>query len=210
MIPLLWPDGTYGLPQPKTGCPKGAGFNFLHGWRKHDTEDGKNLHIAIKKHLRGNLPCDITRYFCMKRLRKANIHFRRPDWPSGRYCIYKKGHCPQGFKSGFLFWDDEDTWNTNDAGGSLPDGVYNRNTKIYYCCRNDSNHETPILLPFTDPFYLIRIGGKCQEVFGMNVIDGWLQWDDENFRNRDSRGPPGGLYPDTRIPDHRVHFCYYF
>ena len=41
MIRLLWPDGTYGLPQPNLGCPRGEGFDFVSGWRKHDTEDDK-------------------------------------------------------------------------------------------------------------------------------------------------------------------------
>ena len=205
---LFWPDGKYGLPQPKSGCPNGPGFAFLNGWRKHDTEDDGNVHVDIKKHLRGNLPSDITHYFCMKTVPEADVHehFRRPNWPRGSYCIYKKWRCPQGFNDGALFWDDEDTCNMNRHGGVLPDGTYDQNTKIFYCCRNDSSHELPIFLPFTDPFYLIRFGGRCQEVFGMRVNDEWLQWDDENNLNVDDAG---GAHPDTIIPDHRIHFCYY-
>ena len=212
---MIWPDGTYGLPQAKTGCPKGAGFDFDNGWRQHDTENDKGarnrLSYSIRRHLRSIIfQSSIRHYVCIKQLFEANRRLRRPNWPRGRYCIYKKGDCPRGFKAGFLIWDDEDRNNKNDGDGVLPDGVYNHDTKIDYCCRSDGSYRDPILLPITDPFYLIRIGGNCQKVLGMSVIDEWLQWDDENYKNRDSRGPRGGLFPDTRIPDHRVHFCYYF
>jgi hypothetical protein len=40
-----------------------------------------------------------------------------------------------GFNSGFIYWDDEDHNNENSHGGTLPDGEFGRNTKIYYCCR---------------------------------------------------------------------------
>lgn len=40
-----------------------------------------------------------------------------------------------GFNSGYITWDDEDINNHNEYGGLLPDGVYDSNTKIYYCCR---------------------------------------------------------------------------
>ena len=36
------------------------------------------------------------------------------EWPNGQYCIYKKGtNCPPNMVEGELFWDDEDTNNTN-------------------------------------------------------------------------------------------------
>ena len=44
--------------------------------------------------------------------------------------------CVPGFSQGSLYWDDEDINNSNEKGGVLPDGVYNTNTKIYYCCRS--------------------------------------------------------------------------
>ena len=212
-IRLVWPDGTYGLPQPISGCPRGEGFDFVSGWREHDTENDKKTknrwyppreRIKLKSILSQT---DITHYFCIKELSEANRRIRRPNWPRGHYCIYKKGDCPQGFKSGFLFWDDENENNTNKAGGVLPDGVYNHDTRIDYCCRNDGSFRDPIFLPITDPFYLISKGGNCQKVFGMKVNNELLQWDDENDNNKDKRG---GLFPDTRIPDHLVHFCYYF
>ena len=48
--------------------------------------------------------------------------------------------------------------------GTVPDGVYDRNTKIYYCCRDDGHFTTPIVLPTEVPFYLIKKGEHCQQV----------------------------------------------
>ncbi|KAK3774402.1 hypothetical protein RRG08_012797 [Elysia crispata] len=59
-----------------------------------------------------------------------------------------------GFLKGWLYWNDEDMSNANDHGGYLPDGVYNENTKVEYCCRNDSLPTIPISLPTESQFYL--------------------------------------------------------
>ena len=48
--------------------------------------------------------------------------------------------------------------------GVLPDGTYDRNTKILYCCRNDGSTNKPLRLPNTSPFYLLKMGMTCQEV----------------------------------------------
>jgi len=40
-----------------------------------------------------------------------------------------------GFSNGYLYWDDADESNKNTFAGILPDGTYNSNTKIYYCCK---------------------------------------------------------------------------
>lgn len=40
-----------------------------------------------------------------------------------------------GFESGFIRWDDEDNENVNSFDGTLPSGVYDADTVIYYCCR---------------------------------------------------------------------------
>lgn len=41
-----------------------------------------------------------------------------------------------GFANGYVHWDDEDSGNRNDLGGTLPDGKYDDgNTEIQYCCR---------------------------------------------------------------------------
>jgi len=51
----------------------------------------------------------------------------------------------------------------------LPDGTYNKNTKVEYCCRNDGSAERPIKLPSSAPFYLYKLGDVCQEVL-MSLI----------------------------------------
>jgi len=51
----------------------------------------------------------------------------------------------------------------NNAG-VLPDGRYNKNTRIEYCCRKDGAAERPIQLPSSAPFYLYKHGDICQEV----------------------------------------------
>jgi len=48
--------------------------------------------------------------------------------------------------------------------GVLPDGSYNKNTKVEYCCRKDGSAERPIRLPSSAPFYLYKFGDACQEV----------------------------------------------
>ena len=48
--------------------------------------------------------------------------------------------------------------------GSVPDGKYDRNTKIYYCCRTDGTQSMKLTLPTEKPFYLLKYGSRCQEV----------------------------------------------
>ena len=48
--------------------------------------------------------------------------------------------------------------------GVLPEGEYDRNTKIQFCCRNDGNAGDAIVLPTNSPFHLLMWGDRCQEV----------------------------------------------
>ena len=43
--------------------------------------------------------------------------------------------CTAGFQQGFVQWNDENVGNSNAKGGTLPDGVYDDNTNISFCCR---------------------------------------------------------------------------
>ena len=57
-------------------------------------------------------------------------------WPSGSYCILRRGStCPSGFSNGWRKWDDEDIANHNAQSGVLPDGSYDSNTEIRFCCK---------------------------------------------------------------------------
>ena len=70
-IPFLWPRGTYGLPKPKSGCPKekkGSGFVWHEGSRYHDTptfcplNEWSNPYDLAGFHGREN----VRPYFCIK------------------------------------------------------------------------------------------------------------------------------------------------
>ena len=98
-IPFLWPRGTYGLPKPKSGCPKeekGSGFVWHEGSRYHDTptffpvNEWSNPYDLAGFYGKEN----VQPYFCIK-TQQGSSKFSLP-WPKGKYCILKKGKCPSG------------------------------------------------------------------------------------------------------------------
>ncbi|XP_078383899.1 uncharacterized protein LOC144666356 [Oculina patagonica] len=208
-IPLTWPLGTYGLPETTSGCPKG---HFWHkGYRYHDTEDkSPNNNWSNPYDLAGSYGRrNMEQKFCMKTRHQTTPYDLH--WPKGEYCIFKKGNCPKGFGVGFIFWDDEDNKNENSKGGSVPDGTYDRNTKINYCCRNDGYATNAIHLPTDSPFVLFKSGThQCQLVDGTNVRNEWFYWDneDENGYISDFKGKHPYLeYSHNNI---KLHYCYYY
>lgn len=129
--------------------------------------------------------------------------------PSGKYCIYRKGgSCPISLTSGYIKWDDEDSNNKNNKTGTLPDGVYDHNTKIYFCCRTDGDKNTPISLPTRKPFFLLGFdSAECQQVKWAVVSAEWIRFDNEDDKNKDGQG---GSHPHgAGIDDHKIHYCYY-
>ncbi|XP_005096773.1 uncharacterized protein LOC101855248 [Aplysia californica] len=132
------------------------------------------------------------------------------NWPPGDYCIAMRGkRCPnKQFKSGNITWDDEDSNNANRKSGHLPFGVYNEDTAVNYCCRNDSPSESPILLPAASPFYLYRYKGNCQRVGHMKVTEEVVVFDDEDRSNANSAF---GEHPmdSGSSGDHTLHLCLY-
>ncbi|XP_066302640.1 uncharacterized protein [Branchiostoma lanceolatum] len=203
---MQWPTGIYGLPRTDTGCPVAAGARWRTGDRYHDTEDTAGNNDWIDDlHFDGDFwNNNMKQKFCMK----TNAEEGDGSWPRGNYCIFKKGGCPGGFRWGKLKWDDEDTSNGNIVSGVLPDGMYNRDTEIEYCCRNDGNANTEIALPTLKPFYLFRFTSGCQKVKDMSVREEWFWWDDENFRNA-NENHGAHPYDDGGRKNHRVHYCYY-
>ena len=147
--------------------------------------------------------------FCVKVSNgRNNINYQ---WPRGKYCILRSGnHCPTGFNHGEIYWDDEDRNNGNRHRGTMPDGVYNSNTRMFFCCRNDGSTSTPIILPINRPFILMptQHGRVCQAVFKMRVSHQFFRWDDEDSRNRDSKS---GVYPldEGGSKNHKLYFCVY-
>ena len=85
-------------------------------------------------------------------------------------------------------WDDDDvdgsSLNKNDKGGTLPDGIYDQNTKINFCCRTDGRKSHPVLLPTRDPFLLLAYGSeKCQMVKGTVATQEWIHYHTETSSN---------------------------
>ncbi|CAH1232650.1 Hypp485 [Branchiostoma lanceolatum] len=201
-----WPRGSYGLPRTNTGCPVAANARWRDGLRHHDTEDDDNSNQwSSGIHFDGGYGGNMDQKFCMK----TEASMGEGNWPAGNYCIFKKGNCPAGecFQWGKLKWDDEDDDNQNHASGVLPDGIYNRNTEIQYCCRGDGSATTPIVLPSRRPFYLFRFRTGCQRVADMSVRDEWFRWDDEDDDNANGYY---GAYPyGNGGRNHRIHYCYY-
>ena len=126
----------------------------------------------------------------------------------GRYCIFKKGDCPKGFKEGYVFWDDENDKNINKKGGTLPDGRYDQDTLVYYCCRTDGDRYTAISLPVISPFYLKPFNAsECQRVKGAIATEEFIRFDTEDSGNKDRQN---GSYPHgAGIANHRLLYCYY-
>ncbi|XP_065836576.1 uncharacterized protein [Oscarella lobularis] len=215
-----WPKDTYGLIKPSgVDCEKYSSIpgtnEWLEGTRFQDTESSSRFSNsplkvdAVLDHYN-----NVRWKFCIRvtnNVRNSLVdlsqHF---PWPTGSYCILKKINCPTGFKNKEIFWDDEDT-SHNWFQGTLPDGTYNYDTRMEFCCRNDGLTSTPMYLPTETPFILMPTSPACQQVVGMTVEQEWIVWDDENTDNDDYNSPtqprPYDSWP-TRY-EHQLHFCYY-
>ena len=128
-----WPEGLYGLPMAKSGCPADSSIKWKTGTLYQDCEDtDPQTKHSLEFHLNAevNKIGDVQRSFCMK-TSTVNDSWRS-QWPSGKYCIYLGGQgCPWGMDFGWVQWDDENTAltsNRNSNWGTLPLGVYNHNT----------------------------------------------------------------------------------
>ncbi|XP_063442794.1 uncharacterized protein LOC134723085 [Mytilus trossulus] len=129
------------------------------------------------------------------------------SWPRGNYCTARKGgSCPSGFRTGIIYWDDEDHNNANSKKGILPDGTYNRYTRIYYCCRSDGPSYRSIVLPTSKPFYLYHYTSTlCQRVRGISAREEFVKTDDKDTHNYSA---DGGSHP-KKIETTRIQYCYY-
>ncbi|KAJ7310876.1 hypothetical protein OS493_040024 [Desmophyllum pertusum] len=113
------------------------------------------------------------------------------------------------FRAGYIKWDDEDKNNGNRITGQLPDGVYDRNTRIEYCCRVDGYATNAIILPTESPFVMLKSNTHlCQLVRGMKVRTEYFQWDCED-RNPENRA--GGSRPRAYVGRNiKIEYCYYY
>ncbi|CAC5376173.1 unnamed protein product [Mytilus coruscus] len=202
---VVWPAGTYSLMKPAVGCP-GNDVTWLEGSRYYDTEDDQRNNgyvVSTSMSVVQDQYSNIRVHFCTK----ATTSGSESDWPAGNYCILKYTTCPTGFTEGYISWDDEDTQNANEKSGTVPSGVYNTDTLIYYCCRNDGSDVAEIRLPIGNPFYLLRYTGLCQKVKSMSMSEETITWEcqDGGVKNVGVVKP----YEDGFAENIKLHFCYY-
>ena len=113
-----------------------------------------------------------------------------------------------GFNEGYIWWDDEFRSNRNGVSGALPDGTYDHDTLIQYCCRTDGYATNEIILPADKPFVLFKANShQCQKVRGMIASEEYFYWDCENWFTRNKSG---GSRPHAIIDKNiLMHYCYY-
>ncbi|XP_055351340.1 uncharacterized protein LOC129597713 isoform X2 [Paramacrobiotus metropolitanus] len=205
-VPLVWPKGNYGLLMARAGCPAGP---WSTGSRYHDTQDNRPNNgwsdgfetITASDLWKNNLRLK----FCVKQI---EFDENALDLPQGSYCLFKKGTCPFGFTVSDAYIDDEDFANQNDYDGTLPDGQYDRNTKYYFCCRNDGAVRKPLYLPTDRPFFLMPMGPACQTVADMTSALHWLRIDGmgKGYSKVSEKGP---YYTEDKKNNLTFYFCYY-
>lgn len=206
-----WPEGTYALLTPDSGCPNNVGAQWSSGYSKFHTEstDRNYDQTSVPSHLklptleRLGINNFVYLYFCVSPTLSPGA-----DWPRGAYCINRVGPaCPGGFSSGSITWQDEVIGSASNISGAVPAGVYAANrTTITYCCRNDGDPNDPIYLPRARPFYLYRYNGTCQEVVGLKTTPEYVIFDTDNS-NMDAY--ENDFHPDGSINNVRIELCYY-
>ena len=76
-----WPEGTYGLPKAKYGCPVSLKTKWTTGWRFEDTENtNPNSYKSTSFHLDAVVEkSNVNRTFCMK-----DKDEEKTEWPKGK------------------------------------------------------------------------------------------------------------------------------
>lgn len=211
---LKWPKGTYALLQTTCGCP--AGFDV--GCIKQDNEDTDNqnrfavtpLEAEFSDYIAGEFGQDTELCYCVKQDMSADPSF---TWQAGRYCIVSKGGCHSGFRHGEIFWHDEDTNNKNERTGVLPDGRFDTDTQLSFCCRQDGDPNQEIVLPTDTPFVLYQTRERgCQKVAGMGVRELYMHMDNEDSGSRSNyQGYIPYIGQGCSVDrDHSLRACYYY
>ncbi|OAF70414.1 hypothetical protein A3Q56_01853 [Intoshia linei] len=173
-----WPDGTYTLLMPKSGCPGGI-TNWKVGYRIHRTNLGNSQ--APNSNFKNKIGTkSIKLSFCTKSKLVINYKSRGNIWPSGAYCIFEHSKCPKSFSQSDVKFDDPN-WifiNGNSKAGFLPSGEYNQNTVYSFCCRKDTLRKLyKMILPIEKPFYLIKQGNnECPNVKDMSKQVESITW----------------------------------
>ena len=113
-------------------------------------------------------------------------------------------------KTGFIKWDDEDDDNDNKYNGtSLPDGNYDTETLINYCCEDGGYWFNSIELPVDNPFYLLpHKSPHCQRVkWALSSLE-FIVYDTENDNNNDKFSGSHVFAEEVEsLP--KIYYCYY-
>ncbi|XP_022328869.2 uncharacterized protein LOC111127870 [Crassostrea virginica] len=159
-----WPSTAFTLLQSSSGCPKGfeSGQVVEHSYYSsistfiNDsalTSSGESLHY----------------HFCTKP--QTTPIGSQAEWGPGSYCILRAGgFCPNGFKDGMISMVDSQP--PSGLSGVLPDGTFDTNLVLQFCCRNDGFTRNPLLLPNKEPFILYKNHNTCQKVEDMSFEEG--------------------------------------
>ncbi|GFR73315.1 apextrin-like protein 1 [Elysia marginata] len=206
---IQWPAGHYALLKPKTGCPADLAFYGenraylkLHteSQSSRQSDDHSSAFPSDTKSTVGS-----NRFFTLQ-FCEVIRQFNTASWPNGSFCIHKlEDHsCPEGFNSGSVHFDTEDSSDKTEDNTNAAFGTY-----LYFCCQNSGPANTPIQLPIHSPFLLYRHGGACQAVQGMSITNEYLQINTEDDRNGDSihdHYPDIDQYGTSVI---QFNLCYY-
>ncbi|GAV05956.1 hypothetical protein RvY_16005 [Ramazzottius varieornatus] len=229
-----WPKATFGLLETTSGCPSG-------GWSKGEVRHSlkKQASVSHPNHLKTKTENGgLTLSFCMRNSEvpeersEFNCDSSDPSFPPGSYCIlngqkanvYER--CPPGFHWSAVGLDDYGRNPNGRRTGSAPTGEYFPTfTHYYFCCRNDSDPQTEIQLPTTQPFILFPINStqKCQEVRGLKAkeIHMFLSTESESYVGfPDRKNTPyasteividglGSCSGDRVEKGLKLHLCYY-
>uniref|UniRef100_A0A2C9K2I3 Apextrin C-terminal domain-containing protein n=1 Tax=Biomphalaria glabrata TaxID=6526 RepID=A0A2C9K2I3_BIOGL len=211
--PMLqfWPEGSYAILMPESGCPLEVAANWTKGYRRFHTESEGTNHNNVSEHshlMKPVMQKISTDYFFFQHF-CVMVDSPGHPWPNGSYCISRRGgSCPPGFSSGSIEIDGEDTNGGSRTDGSLPDGVYKTSdTTMFYCCRSDGSPDDLVELPTLRPFYLYRYNGTCQDVVGMSVTEEEMIMDSEDFSNTDKYS--NAFHPDGQVNNIIIYLCYY-
>ena len=83
---VIWPEGSYGLPRAKSGCPKTDQFAWDQGWRLQNLDNNWRKDRASELSNPFNMDASLvyellSRAFCTKQKNNENSMKRR--WPKG-------------------------------------------------------------------------------------------------------------------------------
>ena len=118
-------------------------------------------------------------------------------------------------KEGSVKWDDEDKDNNNEKKGTLPDGTYNKDTTIKYCCQDKGHWYNAVQLPVDRPFYLLPHNSasfknpKCQLVKWAMSWSEYIKYDTNDWVNSDELKGSHVFVHSSGKSILTINYCYY-